>query len=55
MALNNSNVSKAAVGGKFSEIGRRLLFVLIGIFIFRLGSHIPVPGLDPGRLADLFN
>jgi len=48
-------VSKAAVGGKFSEIGRRLLFVLIGIFIFRLGSHIPVPGLDPARLADLFN
>lgn len=37
------------------ELKRRLLFLLIGIFIYRVGCHIPVPGLDPQRLADLFN
>lgn len=41
--------------GGLSELRRRLLFLLIGIIIFRIGAHIPVPGLDPKRLADLFN
>jgi preprotein translocase subunit SecY len=40
--------------GGLSELKRRLLFVLIGIIIFRIGAHIPVPGIDPERLADLF-
>ncbi len=40
--------------GGLSELRRRLLFVLIGIVIFRLGAYIPVPGLDPARLAALF-
>ncbi len=38
-----------------SELKQRLLFVLIGIIIYRIGAYIPVPGLDPGKLADLFN
>jgi preprotein translocase subunit SecY len=42
-------------GGGLTELKQRLLFVLIGIIIFRLGAHIPVPGLDPHRLADLFD
>lgn len=42
-------------GGGLSELKRRLLFVLIGILVFRIGSHIPVPGIDPQRLADLFS
>ena len=33
----------------------RLLFVLFGLFIFRLGAHIPVPGVDVHKLANLFN
>jgi preprotein translocase subunit SecY len=37
------------------ELKYRLLFVLLAIVVFRLGGHIPVPGLDPQRLADLFN
>ncbi len=41
--------------GGLSELKRRLLFVLIGILIFRLGAHIPVPGVDPHKLAVLFN
>jgi preprotein translocase subunit SecY len=41
--------------GGLRELKLRLLFVLIGILVYRIGSHIPVPGLDPARLADLFN
>lgn len=40
--------------GGLSELKQRLLFVLLGIIIFRLGAHIPVPGLDPAGLARLF-
>lgn len=42
-------------GGGLSELKRRLLFVLLAIIVFRLGAYIPVPGLDPSKLASLFN
>jgi len=41
--------------GGLSELKQRLLFVLIAILIYRIGAHIPVPGLDPQRLANVFN
>lgn len=41
--------------GGLSELKQRLLFLLLGILVYRIGSHIPVPGLNPQRLADLFN
>lgn len=40
--------------GGLGELRRRLMFVLIGILVFRIGAHIPVPGINPQRLADLF-
>ena len=39
----------------FADLKNRLLFVLLAIFVFRVGSYIPVPGLNPQRLQDLFN
>jgi preprotein translocase subunit SecY len=39
----------------FTDLKNRLLFVLIAIIVFRIGSYIPVPGLNPQRLQDLFN
>jgi preprotein translocase subunit SecY len=36
------------------ELWTRLRFLLLAIIIYRLGTHIPVPGFDPERLADLF-
>lgn len=36
------------------ELWARLKFLLLAIFIYRLGTHIPVPGIDPARVADLF-
>ena len=41
--------------GGLSELKRRLLFVFVGVFVYRLGAYIPVPGLDPDRLATLFH
>lgn len=40
--------------GKMSDLKSRLLFVLGAMIIFRLGAHIPVPGIDPMELKKLF-
>jgi preprotein translocase subunit SecY len=37
------------------ELKQRLLFVLVAIIVYRIGAHIPVPGLDPMKLANFFN
>ncbi len=37
------------------DLKRRLQFVLLAIIVFRIGSYIPVPGLDPARLQAMFN
>ena len=37
-----------------SELWTRLRFLLLAIIIYRIGTHIPVPGFDPERLSDLF-
>lgn len=38
-----------------ADLKYRLLFVLLAILVFRIGSYIPVPGLNPLRLQELFN
>ena len=40
--------------GGLVELRRRLLYVLLAIIVYRIGSHIPVPGIDPERLRSLF-
>ncbi len=42
-------------GGGLSELWARLRFVLLAIIVYRAGSHIPLPGINPDRLASLFN
>ena len=44
-----------SAGGASSELRQRLLFVLGAIVVFRIGSFIPVPGIDPGALSVLFD
>lgn len=41
--------------GKTSELKGRILFVLGAIVVYRLGAHIPVPGIDPLVLKKLFD
>lgn len=40
--------------GKFGDLWRRLGFLLGALMVYRIGTHIPVPGIDPVRLAELF-
>jgi preprotein translocase subunit SecY len=40
--------------GKFGDLWRRLWFLLGALVVYRVGTHIPVPGVDPTRLAELF-
>lgn len=42
-------------GAQLLELRQRLLFLLGALIVFRIGSFIPVPGVDPIALAELFN
>jgi preprotein translocase subunit SecY len=43
-----------AKSNKFGDLKSRLIFLLLALFVYRLGSHIPVPGIDPVSLQKLF-
>ena len=40
--------------GKFGDLRRRLVFLLLALVVYRIGAHIPVPGIDPSQLQQLF-
>ena len=52
--MANPQVSQQAKSGKFGDLWRRLWFLLGALLVYRIGAHIPVPGIDPIRLAELF-
>ena len=54
MNMKNQKQGNSASSGGLSELKSRLLFVAIAILVYRLGAHIPVPGLDPQKLANFF-
>ena len=39
---------------KFAELKQRLWFLLLALIVYRIGAHVPVPGIDPVVLKDLF-
>jgi preprotein translocase subunit SecY len=47
-------VNKAVSKGKYGDLGQRLWFLLLALIVYRIGAHIPVPGIDPAVLAELF-
>lgn len=53
--MTNTRLGSNTPNQGIADLKRRLLFVLIAIVVFRVGSYIPVPGLNPQRLQDLFN
>ena len=56
MALAPTNTANIAQSGnKFGELRQRLVFLVLALLVFRLGAHIPVPGIDPDQLAQLFS
>lgn len=44
----------AVKGSKFGDLRRRLIFLLLALIVYRIGSHVPVPGINPDQLAELF-
>ncbi len=52
--MNTSRAQMANKVGGSSELKARLLFVLGAFFVYRVGAHIPVPGVDPKALAVMF-
>ena len=41
--------------GNYGDLRRRLVFLLLALVVYRVGAHIPVPGIDPAQLQQLFN
>jgi len=49
-----TNAAQIAKTGKFGDLRRRLVFLLLALVVYRVGAHIPVPGIDPASLQQLF-
>ena len=45
----------AKAGSKYGDLYRRLIFLVLALVVYRIGTHIPVPGIDPDTLKELFN
>ncbi len=50
---NPADLAKAA--GKLAELKSRIVFLVGALIVFRVGTFIPVPGVNPAALADFFN
>lgn len=51
MATASPSLAKT---GKYGDLRRRLVFLLLALVVYRIGAHIPVPGIDPAQLEQLF-
>ncbi len=51
MATSANTLAKS---GKFGDLRRRLVFLVLALVVYRLGAHIPVPGIDPNQLQQFF-
>jgi preprotein translocase subunit SecY len=49
-----STSAQTAKNGKYGDLSRRLVFLLLALVVYRVGAHIPVPGIDPNQLQQLF-
>ena len=57
MSRNATEMANQLAGNQagLAELRSRLLFVLFALLVYRVGTHIPVPGIDPAQLQALFN
>ncbi|WP_395139157.1 preprotein translocase subunit SecY [Schlegelella aquatica] len=49
-----TSATQLAKTGKFGDLRRRLVFLVLALVVYRIGAHIPVPGIDPAQLQQLF-
>lgn len=47
----------SSLGGiaKLTEVRQRLMFVLIALVVFRIGTHLTIPGIDQSAMAEMFD
>ncbi|AAQ61826.1 preprotein translocase subunit SecY [Chromobacterium violaceum] len=50
-----ANTSLVANANKFGDLKRRIWFLIGALIVYRIGAHIPVPGINPAELAKLFH
>lgn len=56
MARAGANAVGSLAGlGQVTELRKRLLFVLVALIVYRIGTYIPVPGIDPSAMARFFD
>lgn len=53
--MATSPSSNQASGSKYGDLKRRIIFLLLALVVYRIGAHVPVPGIDPEMLTKLFN
>ena len=49
-----TSAQTTAKSGQLGDLRRRLVFLLLALVVYRVGAHIPVPGIDPVQLQQLF-
>ncbi len=49
-----TSANQLAKSGKFGDLRRRITFLVLALVVYRIGGHIPVPGIDPAAMAQLF-
>lgn len=54
MAASGANMGALGGIGKVSELRKRLFFVLMALIVYRIGTFIPTPGIDPAAMAQFF-
>lgn len=54
MTKHSTSMNPLAFIRKYDELFNRLLFLLGALVVYRFGSHVPIPGMDPESLANFF-
>jgi preprotein translocase subunit SecY len=55
VASSASELAASLTGGKLVELRQRIIFVVLALLVFRVGTFIPVPGIDPVVMQQLFD
>jgi preprotein translocase subunit SecY len=46
--------AQGKTGARYGDLKRRIVFLVLALVVYRLGTHIPVPGINPDALSDMF-
>jgi preprotein translocase subunit SecY len=55
VASSASALAASLTGGKLVELRQRVIFLVLALLVFRIGTFIPVPGIDPVVMQQLFD